>query len=207
MSAEFFRFLRGFRFFGSEIPAYNAALMSITKRYFSRPINVLAAIVLVAGPLAPLDQAFSVDERRLSFYHTHTQKTLDITYEVGGEYSDSALDEINEFLADFRTGDQILMDRDLLDLIYDVRASLGSEDAFEVISAYRSPKTNEMLRSTSGGVAKKSQHLLGKAIDVRLRGVPTEALRDAALALQRGGVGYYEESDFVHMDTGRVRRW
>ena len=99
------------------------------------------------------------------------------------------------------------MDRELLDLIYDVRASLGSEAAFEVISAYRSPKTNEMLRAKSNGVAKKSQHLLGKAIDVRLRGVPTDTLRDAALALQRGGVGYYEKSDFVHMDTGRVRRW
>ena len=181
--------------------------MSTLKRYLSRPVHVLAAIVLVAGPLAPLDQAFSVDERQLSFYHTHTQKTLDITYARGGEYIDSALDEVNEFLADFRTGDQTLMDRELLDLIYDVRASLGSEAAFEVISAYRSPKTNEMLRAKSSGVAKKSQHLLGKAIDVRLRGVPTDTLRDAALALQRGGVGYYEKSDFVHMDTGRVRRW
>lgn len=189
------------------LPAYNAALMSTVKRYFSSPVHVLAAIVLVAGPLAPLDQAFSVDERQLSFYHTHTQKTLDITYARGGEYIDSALDEVNEFLADFRTGDQTVMDRELLDLIYDVRASLGSEAAFEVISAYRSPKTNEMLRAKSSGVARKSQHLLGKAIDVRLRGVPTDTLRDAALALQRGGVGYYEKSDFVHMDTGRVRRW
>jgi uncharacterized protein YcbK (DUF882 family) len=111
--------------------------MSTIKRYFSSPVHVLAAIVLVAGPLAPLDQAFSVDERRLSFYHTHTQKTLDITYARGGEYIDSALDEVNEFLADFRTGDQTLMDRELLDLIYDVRTSLGSEAAFEVISAYR----------------------------------------------------------------------
>ena len=181
--------------------------MHISRHYFSRPGNWLAAIVLVAGPLAPLDQAFSVDERRLSFYHTHTQQTLDITYAVGGEYIDSALDEVNGFLADFRTGDQVPMDRELLDIIYDVRASLGSEAVFEVISAYRSPKTNEMLRSNSGGVARKSQHLYGKAIDVRLRGVSTDALRDAALALQRGGVGYYEKSDFVHMDTGRVRRW
>ena len=181
--------------------------MITSKRHISRRINFLAAILLVVGPLAPLDQAFSVDERRLSFYHTHTQKTLDITYAVGGEYIDSALDEVNAFLADFRTGDQVLMDRELLDLIYDVRASLGSEEAFEVISAYRSPKTNEMLRSTGSGVAKKSQHLLGKAIDVRLRGVPTGSLRDAAIALQRGGVGYYQKSDFVHVDTGRVRRW
>jgi uncharacterized protein YcbK (DUF882 family) len=126
---------------------------------------------------------------------------------MGGAYLDSALLEINEFLADFRTGDAIEMDPELLDLIYDVRESLGSDAAFEVISAYRSPKTNEMLRERSGGVARKSQHLLGKAIDVRLRGVPTIELRDAALALQSGGVGYYEKSDFVHIDTGRVRRW
>ena len=168
---------------------------------------VLPAIALAAGLLAPIDQAFSVDERQLSFYHTHTQKTLEITYSMGGAYVDSALLEINEFLADFRTGDAIEMDPELLDLIFDVRESLGSDAAFEVISAYRSPKTNEMLRQSSGGVAKKSQHLLGKAIDVRLRGVPTNELRDAALALQGGGVGYYEKSDFVHIDTGRVRRW
>ena len=167
----------------------------------------LPAITLAAGLLAPVDQAFSVDERRLSFYHTHTQKTLEITYSMGGAYLDSAFLEINEFLADFRTGDAIEMDPELLDLIYDVRESLGSDAAFEVISAYRSPKTNEMLRERSGGVARKSQHLLGKAIDVRLRGVPTIELRDAALALQSGGVGYYEKSDFVHIDTGRVRRW
>jgi len=181
--------------------------MYTSNHHFSRPGKVLAAIILVAGTLAPLDQAFSVDERRLSFYHTHTQQSLEITYTVGGEYIDSALDELNEFLGDFRTGDQIAMDRELLDLIYDVRASLGSEATFEVISAYRSPQTNEMLRSNSGGVASKSQHLYGKAMDVRLRGVPTDTLRDAALALQRGGVGYYEKSDFVHMDTGRIRRW
>jgi uncharacterized protein YcbK (DUF882 family) len=196
-----------FSFFGRSYPAYNGLLMQISKRHHPRHMNVWAAIALVVGLLVPLDQAFSVDERRLTFYHTHTQKTLDITYAVGGQYIDSALLEINGFLADFRTGDAAVMDRELLDLIYDVRASLGSEAPFEVISAYRSPKTNEMLRSESSGVAKRSQHLLGKAIDVRLRGVRTDALRDAAIALQRGGVGYYEQSDFVHMDTGRVRRW
>jgi uncharacterized protein YcbK (DUF882 family) len=167
----------------------------------------LPAALVVAGLCLPADPAFSIDERRLSFYHTHTHKTLEITYAVGGEYIDSALDDVNAFLADFRTGDAIEMDRELLDLIYDVRLSLGSEASFEVISAYRSPKTNEMLRGQSSGVAKNSQHLLGKAIDVRLRGVPTAKLRDAAIDLQRGGVGYYKDSDFVHMDTGRVRRW
>ena len=119
----------------------------------------------------------------------------------------SALAEVNDFLADFRTGDAIVIDPELLDLVYDVRASLGSNGTYEVISAYRSPKTNEMLRNLGRGVAKKSQHLLGKAIDVRLRNIDSIDLRDAALKIKRGGVGYYAKSDFVHIDTGRVRRW
>ena len=99
------------------------------------------------------------------------------------------------------------IDPELLDLLYDLRNELDSEGTFEVISAYRSPKTNEMLRANSSGVAKNSQHLRGTAIDIRLRGTRTNKLRDAAWEMQRGGVGYYEMSDFVHVDTGRVRRW
>lgn len=151
----------------------------------------------------------ATEQRELSFYHTHTGKRLDVVYWQDGDYLDSALNDINALLSDFRTGDEAQIDPELLDLIYDVRAALGSDGTYQIISAYRSPKTNEMLRSrgASSGVAKKSQHLLGKAIDVRLEGVPTAELRDAAMRLQRGGVGYYEASDFVHMDTGRVRRW
>jgi len=164
-------------------------------------------IALLVGFLLPLNTASSIGERSLSFYHTHTKKTLDVTYSVGGEYVESALVEINDFLGDFRTGDAIVIDPALLDLIYDVRASLNSNDTFEVISAYRSPETNEMLRKLGRGVAKKSQHLLGRAIDVRLRNIDSIDLRDAAIKIKRGGVGYYEKSDFVHIDTGRVRRW
>ena len=169
--------------------------------------HLIRAAVLMTGILLPLNSTSSVGERSLSLYHTHTQKTLEVTYAVGGEYVDSALEEINDFLSDFRSGDVIVIDPKLLDLIYDVRASLGSNGTFEVISAYRSPATNEMLRDAGRGVAKKSQHLLGKAIDVRLRNVASSDLRDAALKIKRGGVGYYAKSDFVHMDTGRVRRW
>jgi uncharacterized protein YcbK (DUF882 family) len=164
-------------------------------------------VALLMGFLLPLNTSSSVAERSLSFYHTHTQKTLDVTYSVGGEYVESALAEVNDFLADFRTGDVTVIDPGLLDLIYDVRASLNSTGTFEVISAYRSPETNEMLRNLGRGVAKKSQHLLGKAIDVRLRNIDSIDLRDAAIKIKRGGVGYYEKSDFVHIDTGRVRRW
>ena len=169
--------------------------------------HLLRAAVLLTSALLPINSTSSVGERSLSFYHTHTHKTLEITYSVGGEYVESALEQVNDFLSDFRTGDEIVIDPLLLDFIYDVRASLGSNGTYEVISAYRSPKTNEKLRSKSSGVAKKSQHLLGKAIDVRLRNIDSRDLRDAALKIKRGGVGYYKKSDFVHMDTGRVRRW
>lgn len=168
----------------------------------------LFAIVLTAYTSLSLGK-MGTDERELSFYHTHTRKHLDVVYWQDGAYVDTALDQINAFLSDFRTGDKVEMDPNLLDVIYDVRESLGSNGTYQIISAYRSPKTNEMLRarSPSSGVAKKSQHILGRAIDVRLEGVKTTDLRDAAISLQRGGVGYYEASDFVHMDTGRVRRW
>ena len=167
----------------------------------------MLTIALVAGFLSQAVQSSGPDERQLSFYHTHTQESLTITYSRNGEYVDSALVNINRFLSDFRTGDQIRIEPTLLDLIWDVRASLNSDGTFEVISAYRSPKTNEMLRSNSSGVAKNSQHVLGNAIDVRLRDITTKKLRDAAISQKRGGVGYYKDSDFVHIDVGRVRQW
>jgi len=168
------------------------------------------ALLLILASFATVSQGTLVkDARELSFYHTHTGKRINVVYARDGHYVPSALEEINNFLFDFRTGDAADMDPKLLDLIYDVRESLGSDGTYQVVSAYRSPKTNEMLRGNNqkSGVAKKSQHLLGKAIDVRLEGVNTAKLRDQAIAMQRGGVGYYEASDFVHMDTGRVRRW
>jgi len=146
-------------------------------------------------------------EQELQFLHTHTGKRLNVVFKRDGEYLPGALKEINRFLSDFRTGDIAEIDPDLLDLIYDIREELHSQGVYEVISAYRSPKTNEMLRSRSDGVATNSQHLLGKAIDVRLTDVKLHDLRDKAIAVQRGGVGYYASSNFVHIDTGRVRRW
>lgn len=132
---------------------------------------------------------------------------MKVVFKRGGEYVPDALTEINSFLSDFRTGDITEIDPELLDLIFDIRQELDSTGAYEVISAYRSPKTNDMLRGRSSGVAKNSQHLLGKAIDVRLADVKLADLRDKAIAMQRGGVGYYASSNFVHIDTGRVRRW
>ena len=169
--------------------------------------RIMRIAVFATGVFLPLNSMSSLDERKLSFYHTHTKKTLEITYAVGGVYVESALEEVNNFLADFRTGDVKGMDPELLDIMYEVRASLGGKGTFEIISAYRSPETNQKLRDAGKGVARKSQHLLGKAIDIRLRNVASSELRDAALRMKRGGVGYYEKSNFVHIDTGRVRRW
>ena len=175
------------------------------------PVRQRILVCLIAVGLAAtamyLSDARALDAKQLSFYHMHTHKRLDIVYFENGEYVDSALEEINRYLGDFRTGDTTVMDLGLLDLIYDIRETLGSHGTYEVISAYRSPKTNQMLRATGSGVARNSQHLLGTAIDVRLEDIPIEVLRDAALSMQRGGVGFYKQSDFVHIDTGRVRRW
>lgn len=183
--------------------------MSAIKNIDRRTALKMVSGASVSGLLLPAKTALAINEKQLSFYHTHTRQGLDVTYARDGHYIDSALSDINRFLSDFRSHDSIAIDTDLLDLIYDIRQSLGSTGRYEVISAYRSPDTNEMLRTRRGdsGVAKKSQHLLGKAIDVRLDDVKLTKLRDAAIAMKRGGVGYYLESDFIHIDTGAVRRW
>ena len=161
-------------------------------------------MTLIAPTLA---QEPPAADRRLSFFHTHTAEKMDVTYFKDGAYVTSALDDLNHFLRDFRTGDAAEMDPAVFDILHEIQRRSGSAGTFEVISAYRSPATNEMLRGKSSGVAKNSQHLLGKAIDVRLTDLDTAELRDVALSLGRGGVGYYHSSDFVHVDTGRVRQW
>ena len=168
-------------------------------------LAILLLTVLSLGPISSLEPAENV--RHLSFYHTHTLEQLSVAYYVDGEYDAAALSELNHFLRDFRTGDEIEMDPNVFDILYDIQQRSGSTGVYQVISAYRSPATNEMLRRRSGGVARNSQHLLGKAIDVRLTDLDTAELRDVALSLKRGGVGHYSESDFVHVDSGRVRRW
>jgi len=147
------------------------------------------------------------DDRVLSFLHTHTDQRLTVTYYRDGAYVPEALEELNRFLCDFRTGDVIEMDPALFDILHALQKATASTGTFEVISAYRTPETNEILRRRSSGVAKRSQHLLGKAVDIRLTDVDTDTLRDVALSLKLGGVGYYPRSNFIHVDTARVRRW
>ena len=170
-------------------------------------INSIILLVAILA-IAPVTTTVSkTDERQLSFYHTHTAESLTVTYFRDGQYVPTALAELNHFLRDFRTGDAADMDPAVFDILFDIQIGSGSSGIYQIISAYRSPATNEMLRDKSNGVAKNSQHLLGKAIDVRPTDIETADLRDVALSLERGGVGYYEKSDFVHVDTGRVRRW
>src|SRR6056297_2222842 len=138
--------------------------------------------------------------RILSFYHTHTGEKLRVAYAEGDHHIPGVLDEISNFLRDFRSGEAHQMDPQLLDILHHLQQSTGGKGPFEIISAYRSPQTNEMLRSSSNGVAQRSLHMEGRAMDIRLRGVDTRQLRRAALDLKAGGVGYYQSSDFIHID-------
>ena len=153
-------------------------------------------------------RAASTDTRSLQLDHTHTGEKISLVYASAGQYLPQALQQLNHFLRDHYTGEVGDIDPGLLDLLHEVQASLGAPRPFQVISGYRCPKTNDRLRSTrGGGVAKRSLHMDGKAIDIRIPGVPLTDLRDAALALKTGGVGTYMRDQFVHVDTGRVRSW
>lgn len=145
--------------------------------------------------------------RRLSFHNLHTEERLAATYWVDGRYDEGALNEINHVLRDFRTGDVFAMDPKLMDLLDGLQRRLGKEKTYAVISGYRSPKTNAMLRSNSNGVAKKSFHMKGQAVDIAMGGVDLRDVHHAALDLKAGGVGLYTKSGFVHVDTGPVRSW
>ena len=145
--------------------------------------------------------------RRLAFYNIHTDESLRATYWERGRYLPDSLREIDFVLRDFRTGDVHTIDPALLDLLHRLCATMAYDAPISVISGYRCPATNAMLAARSAGVAWNSFHLRGMAIDIRLPGRGLAAVRDAALAIGRGGVGYYPGSDFVHVDTGPVRRW
>jgi uncharacterized protein YcbK (DUF882 family) len=154
-----------------------------------------------------LSAAASPGTRAIKFVHTHTGERLDVEFFSEGVYHPDALVTVNHFLRDFRTGDVHDIDSRLLDLLHSISSATETRRPFEVISGYRSPVTNEMLRHRSEGVAANSLHLKGQAIDIRLTDVPLDGLRRSASALRAGGVGYYPASNFVHVDTGRVRFW
>jgi uncharacterized protein YcbK (DUF882 family) len=167
-----------------------------------------------APPLPPPGSAASVtahdasEVHRLHLYHTHTAESIDVVYREGNQYLPEAISQLDYFLRDSRTGDVHHFDPRLFDLLNDLTASLGRRDAeISVICGYRTPSTNAYLRRRSRRVAKHSLHMEAEAIDIRVSGVSTRELQLAALALHRGGVGYYRRSQFVHVDVGPVRRW
>jgi uncharacterized protein YcbK (DUF882 family) len=173
---------------------------------FATRLLILATIVVpaVLGPAARAEGP--AGERHLRLYHTHER--LSVVYWRDNAYLPGALTQLDRFLRDSVTGDVHHFDPHLFDVLFDLTAASGLSAAeIQVICGYRTPQTNEFLRTHTPGVAKKSLHMEAEAIDIRLPGVQTSRLRDAALALGRGGVGYYPASDFIHVDVGRVRRW
>jgi uncharacterized protein YcbK (DUF882 family) len=173
----------------------------MNRRYF-----LGAALSAIAAPA--FSKTTADRPRVLAFRHLHTDERIAVVYRIGDRYQRGALEGLNHFLRDFRTGETVSIDPRLLDLLYDIKVQLGDPDArYDILSAYRSPRTNNMLRASSAGVAKHSLHIKGQAIDVRFPDLPTRSIRDSAVSLGRGGVGFYPRSDFVHLDTGKVRSW
>ena len=180
-------------------------VVACSRREFLRVGSGFAASLML--PTAGLAKAASHRERSLNFYNTHTDERLKTCYWAEDEYLPEGLQEINTILRDHRTGDIHDMDRGLLDLLYLLQTKVESKQTFQIISGYRSPRTNAMLNKKSSGVAKRSYHMRGMAIDIRLIGCDLKQLHKAALSLKAGGVGYYPSPDFIHVDVGRVRRW
>ncbi|TJV37245.1 MAG: DUF882 domain-containing protein, partial [Mesorhizobium sp.] len=169
----------------------------------------LAAVILAFGFLTAAATGASAQTRSLKLYNLHTKEKAEIVFKRGGRYDQAGLKKINVILRDWRRNEPTKMDPRLLDLVWEAYRQSGARDYIQVVCGYRSSSTNSMLRSRSRGVAKKSQHTLGKAMDFYIPGVPLKKLRDIGLRMQGGGVGYYPRSGspFVHMDVGNVRHW
>jgi uncharacterized protein YcbK (DUF882 family) len=169
----------------------------------------LASLLLLWGAGSVHDASALNETRTLSFHHTHSDEDLTVTFKRDGRYDEEALKTLNHYLRDWRSQDQIVMDRHLFDIIWEVYRDVDGKKPVQIVSAYRSPATNAMLHRRSKGVARFSQHMLGHAMDFFIPDVPLEQIRFAGLRLQRGGVGFYPTSGspFVHLDTGNIRHW
>ncbi|WP_300256421.1 DUF882 domain-containing protein [Bradyrhizobium sp.] len=169
----------------------------------------LASLLLLAGAGNVHDATALNETRTLSFHHTHSGEDLSVTFKRDGRYDEAALKQLNHYLRDWRNQDETVMDRHLFDILWEVYRDVDGKQPIQIISSYRSPATNAMLRRRSSGVARHSQHMLGHAMDFFIPGVPLEQIRFAGLRLQRGGVGFYPTSGspFVHLDTGSIRHW
>ena len=184
-----------------------SARCQISRRRFLKwgALGALSATVPLRGFAAVRDSL--TPERALALHNTHTDEDLGVVYCAKGRYLPGALADINHILRDHRTDEIKGIDTGLLDLMHALWRNLDARGPFHVISGYRSPKTNALLRACGRGVARNSLHLQGKAVDVRLPGCDLSVLRRAAMSLKGGGVGYYPGPDFVHIDVGRVRHW
>jgi uncharacterized protein YcbK (DUF882 family) len=171
----------------------------------------LASALLILGAGSVHDATAQNETRTLSFHHTHSDEDLTVTFKRDGRYDEDALKKLNHYLRDWRSQEQTEMDRHLFDILWEVYRDVGGKQPIQIVSSYRSPATNAMLRhrSANSGVARFSQHMLGHAMDFYIPGVPLEQIRYAGLRLQRGGVGFYPTSGspFVHLDTGSIRHW
>ena len=186
-------------------PAELCPLDGIDRRGFLR--GLVSGCGIAATMVAAPAMARAAERRALSLYNLHTGESLSACYYAAGCYRPGVMAQFERFLRDFRTGQLHRIDPGVLDILHALQSCARHDGRFEVISGYRSPATNAMLRRTTEGVARSSMHLYGRAIDVRLEGFPTHRLAQLARGLRRGGVGYYPVSDFVHVDTGRVRVW
>ncbi|MCH2547503.1 MAG: DUF882 domain-containing protein [Alphaproteobacteria bacterium] len=190
-----------------------------TEQVLPEPELIDPMDILNAHPPVPSDKADlpmdvkpakpqkKTGSRRLKLYSLHTGESVDVEFWRNGKYIPSGLKELNHILRDHRSGDEIDMDPELFSLVHRLYTDLGATGAIHIISGHRSAKTNAMLKSIGRKVAKKSQHILGTAMDIRIPGIPIKKIRDTALSYKAGGVGYYPTSKFVHVDTGRPRQW
>lgn len=193
---------------GSPVPPL-AARSSLTAAELPRAAYRagVAAVAILLGCQSLQTAAANGDTRTISFRHIHTGETTTVTYKRDGRYDDAGLKEINRIMRDWRRDEEVRMDPRVIDIIWEVNREVGGKEAIEIICGYRAPATNQMLRRRSRGVAQFSQHTLGKAVDFNIPGASLEAVRNAGLKLQRGGVGFYPSSNFVHLDIGSVRHW
>jgi uncharacterized protein YcbK (DUF882 family) len=178
--------------------------MYLHKKWFFLPL-VICTFVLALSTLS--SSGMIGEEQKLSFYNTHTNEHIEVVYKKGGDYSPQALQEINYIFRDHRADKIHPIDPALLDYLYDLLIKIDFYGEVHIISGYRSSETNKKLRKKSSGVAVKSLHIQGRALDFRLPEVDTKLLRGTAIGMKRGGVGYYKKLDFIHIDTGRARFW
>lgn len=180
--------------------------VTMNRRNFLK-LGAAGTMAAAMSPTSALANSIEERHRSISLYNLHTGESIRTTYWEDGIYHAEALQELNHLLRDHRTNEAHAIDSELFDLLHQIHQHSGKKQAFHVISGYRSPKTNAMLNRTTNGVAKKSLHMEGKAIDIRLPGLELQNLRKIAMKEQVGGVGFYPKSNFVHVDTGRVRYW